>query len=893
MPWNLWFKRRRWERRMDDEFRFHLHSQISHYVSQGLSRNEAELRARREFGSMDLAKDECRDQRPMEWFDHFLRDVRYACRSLRKSPGFAAAAIVTLALGIGANTAIFSVVNAIMLRPLPVQRPQELVSLTTVYPEDEESVYSYEAYRRFAADGASIVDAIAASSARREGVTWNSVPEPVSYKWVSGNYFDTLGVPAQIGRTLRAADDRLPFGEPVAVVSDAYWTRRFGRAPSVIGRTFRFKAATFTVVGVAPRGFFGETVGEAPDFWIPLTAQLGAPSYLWHGHSTTWLSILARVRSGVTAAQARTRLDAIYDRVRQDVANGTESAQFRKAVLASRLEVSEASGGGSGVRRSLSSPLLLLMGVVALVLVIACANVANLVIARAAARRRLTAVCLAIGAERSRLVRQGLVEALLLAGVGGAGGLLLASLGTSALARSVSEMLPISIDLSPDRSVLGFTMALSCATAVLFGVLPAFRATRIDPIAALKREAAPGTRRRLPLGRTLVVPQITVSTVLLMGAALFVHSLLELKDIDLGFDPNRVLLCQMTLSGDERSASLDEMRSVYRRLIERVEGIGGVEGVSASFVGALSHETWGNVVAAEGFTPSSRAATVTFANAVSAKYFDVMRIPLRRGRSFADADDETAPKVSVINQTFARRFFDQADPLGKWVALCASDPCSSDTQKMMTVVGVAEDAKYADVREAARPMLYVPFTQVNQALHEVQLRTAGSPDAVAPTVLRELAAVDRRVTVVGMVELRDQVDHSLLAERLIAKLSGLFGLLALGLAAVGLYGVIAYVTAERTGEIGIRMALGAASRDVRRLVLRDTVALVVGGVAIGLPLGMACAQLLTGFLYRISPNDPVAIAAALATLSAASLLAGYLPARRATRVDPVIALRAE
>jgi predicted permease len=882
------------ERELDEELRAYLDLAVDAKMRAGMTRDEAVRAARAEIGSLEAVKESTRDVAWETRLDGLWRDVRYAVRTLRRSPAFSAVALITLALGIGANTTIFSVINAIMLRPLRVERPHELMALAAVHPDGVDPLFSYPAYRQFAADGKTVAETIAASAARRDAVAIDRLPEPVDLKWVSGNYFTTLGVRAAAGRTLLPADDRQPPGEPVAVLSDAYWTRRFGRDPSVIGRTVSVKATAFTIVGVGPPGFAGETVGEALDVWLPMTAQPGAPPWLWSGHSTTWLRLLARRRPGITVAQSRAVLEPIYDRIRGDIAGGTDSPEYRKSVLDSRLAVTDARRGSSRLRDNLSAPLLILMGIVGLVLVVACANLASLMLARAAARRRETAVCLAIGAGRLRLVRQWLAEALLLAALGGAGGVLLAAWGGPALAALVSGALPVSLDVSPDLRVLGFAMLVSLATAIVFGLLPALRAARIDPLPALKIGGGSGRgAARLPLRRGLVVSQIVVSLVLLVAAGLFVRSLAKLEDIDTGFDPDHVLLLRMTPPADERPVPAEQKRSLYRQLLARAESVPGVEAASASFSGIFARGTWGNAITVEGFVPSGRSTPRTFANSVTPRYFEVMRIAVVRGRGFTDADNEGALKVAVVNETFARQFFGEADPVGKRVGLCSSDPCGPPPGGMMEIVGVAEDAKYVDLREEGRPMLYVSFTQLDQTLSEIQVRTAVDPSAVTATLHRELATVDRRLAIVAMIEARDQVDASIVGERLIARLSAAFGLLALALAGIGLYGLIAYVTAQRTGEIGIRMALGADRRDVRRLVLGDTLRLVAAGVVIGIPAALAGARVLANQLYEVGPGDPPVLSLSLLTLSAAALLAGYLPARRAARVDPSLALRAE
>jgi predicted permease len=886
-------RRDRVERELEEEVRGYLESCIEEKMRAGMGREEAARAVRLEMGSIEALKENTRDVGWETRVESLWRDVRYAARTLRASPAFSIVAVLTLALGIGANTAIFSVVNAIMLRPLPVERPEELISLAAVYPDSVEP-FSYAAYRRFAVEGVRVADAIAASSVRRDTITIDGPPERVHHKWVSGNYFATLGVPAAVGRTLLPSDDRLPAGEPVAVLSDAYWTRRLGRDPSVIGRSFRLRTAAVTIVGVAPRGFFGETMGEGVDIWMPLSAQPGAPAWLWSGHSTTWLRILARRQPGITLAQARAGLEPVYQRIRAEIAGDTDSPDFRKSTLESRLAVSEASGGSSRLRDNLSEPLLILMGIVGLVLVVACANVANLMLARAAARRRETAVWLAIGAGRLRLVRHSLVEALLIAALGGVGGLFLGTWGISVLVALVSGASPLSLEVTPDSRVLAFTMLTSCATALVFGLLPALRAARIDPLPWLKAGGGPGRgATRAPLGRTLVVTQIAVSLVLLVAAGLFVRSLLKLKDIDTGFDPDRVLLFEVSPPVDEQPLRPEETRNLYRRLLARAEGVPGVRAASASFTSVFGSGAWRNAISVEGFASRSDVTPRTFANSITPSYFEVLGIAVLRGRRFTHEDHDTARKVAVVNQTFARKFFGDADPIGKRVGLCTSDPCRTSPAGMMEIVGLTEDAKYADLREEKRPMLYVPFTQYEHRLRELQVRTVGDPASAAATLHRVLAGVDRRLGIVGMVQLRDQVDASILAEHLAAGLSATFGLMALGLAAVGLYGLIAYVTTQRTAEIGIRMALGATRRDVLWLVLRDTLSLILVGLLIGLPAAWAGAHLFASQLYQVAPGDPVAVSLGLATLLVAALLAGYLPARRAVRISALGALRCE
>jgi predicted permease len=502
------------------------------------------------------------------------------------------------------------------------------------------------------------------------------------------------------------------------------------------------------------------------------------------------------------------------------------------------------------------------------------------------------AVCLAMGAGRVRLVRQGLAEALLLAAAGGAGGLALAWWGSGALVALVSAALPVTLEAGPDARVLAFTTVVSCLTAIVFGLAPALGAARIDPLPALKIGGPGRGAPRLALRRVLVVTQIAVSLILLVCAGLFVRSLLALQDVDPGFDPNRVLLLQVSPPVADPAMPAEERRNLYRSLIARAATVPGVAGASASFPGVFTRDTWRNAVAIEGLAAAPGPPPRSYVNAITPDYFEVMRLALLRGRPFTDDDRTTTALVAAVNATFARQHFGDADPIGRRVALCTSHPCET-SPVMREIVGVSEDAKYGNLREDRRPMLYVPFTQHEQSLREIEVRTAGDPAGVAAALHRELGGVDHRLAIVSMSELRARIDASMVAERLIAGLAAAFGLLALGLAATGLYGVVAYVTAQRTGEIGVRMALGASRRDVRRLVLRDTLTLAGIGAMIGVPAALAGARLLGSQLYQVGPADPLALWTGLALLSLATLAATYLPVRRAVRVDPAMALRAE
>jgi predicted permease len=728
-----------------------------------MTRDEATRASRLAIGSLESVKDHTRDAGWESMFDGCWRDVVYAIRGLRKAPLFSAVIVVVLALGIGANTAIFSVLNAVLLRPLPVARPADLLTLAADVPRGVDRTFSYAAYRRFADEGSEVAAALATSSAFRDAVSFDAVPEPADVKWDSANYFTVLGVPAAQGRTLLSSDDQLPPAAAVAVLSDAFWARRFGRDPSVVGRRFTFKNVGITVVGVAPQGFFGDTVGEAPDLWLPMTTRPAGPD-LWTGHSTTWLRILGRRTPGVTLDRARAGLEPIYDVIREEAAAAVRNPEFRTAMLASRLGVAAAPGGLPMLHERFSAPLTLLLAIVGLVLLIACANVANLLLARAAVRRREIAVRLTIGAGPGRLVRQLLAEAFVVAGLGCVLALVIAAWAGPVLVAFVSRGAPVSvaIDVAPDARVLVFALLVSTATAFLFGLWPAIRATRVDLLTALKA-GAPGARGgQFRLGRALVAGQVALSLVLLIGAGLFVRSLIKLEAIDAGFDPDSVLLFQLAPT---QTAPLAERREVYRQLVARAESVPGVAAASASAVSLFMGESWGNVISVEGFQPPPDVTLRTFVNAITPRHFDVMQIGILRGRSFGTEDHETAPRVGIVNQTFARQFFGDADPIG-WRLGLGAQPAST-----IEIVGLARDAKYLDLREQPRPMLYLPFTQHGQPLPALEVRIEGGAAGLASTLPRELAAVDGRIAIVRQLSLRGRVDWSLASEQMIARLS--------------------------------------------------------------------------------------------------------------------------
>jgi len=832
-----------------------------------------------------------------------MQDVRYGGRVLLRNPGFTLVVALSLALGIGANTAIFSLLDAALLRLLPVEAPEQLFFLKKTGLGDKNQRFSYPSFERLrAALPASSGLAALGTIARLNAVYGDGLPEAAQGQMVSGEWFGLLGVRPAIGRALAAEDNRALGGHPVAVLSHGYWQRRFAGDPGVLGRTVKLNGAAFTIVGVAPPGFFGVSVGDAPDLWLPLMMQaeiryaqnasnrdadLRRPWVPQEG--IEWLSVMLRVGDPQSAPAVADRLNAVFRREVEERAAKATDPRERERQLRERIELEPGGKGQARLREQLSAPLAVLMAMVALVLLVACANIANLSLARAAARGQEMAVRLAIGAGRARLVRQLLTESLMLALAGGALGLLVARWGGNLLLRLASgDATPVALQLRLDYRVLGFGAALSIATGLAFGLWPALRATRLDLTAALKdnaRAARGGSRPAF--GRALVVGQVALSLVLLAGAALFARSLQNLARIDTGFDQGRVLTARL----DPRAAgySEEQLPGLYQRLLDRARALPGVRLASLSLYSLVSGSARTSSIHAAGRPHQPGEENSGQENYVGPDYFATVGMTLVRGRDFGPQDDEKSPKVAIVNESFVRRFFGDENPLGRRFGYGGPPEDAA-----YEVVGVVRDVKVNDLRERTPPMSYYPLRQhPAEYARSLDVRTVGDPRRVAAELRQALGEVDRNLPVREVITLAEQVDRTLTRERLVARLTGLFSLLALGLACLGLYGVMSYAVARRTGELGIRMALGATPRGVRWMVLREALLLVLIGVAAGLPLAVAAARLAAGLLYGLSPTDPATLTAAALIMLGVAGLAAYLPARRASRVDPMDALRYE
>jgi predicted permease len=812
-----------------------------------------------------------------------LKDIRYGLRVLLKKPGFTLVAVLTLALGIGANTSIFSAVNAILLRPLPsVSAPEELAFF---YPTDSQgrlsgtfSYHDFEEYRGQAKSLAGLAAFAGVGLSMREGGHTERIPAQL----VSGNYFSTLGVRAARGRTLLAEEDDRADAAPVAVLSHRFWERRFGSSTDVIGRQIVLNERSFTVVGVAQKGFQGASLPQSPALWVPIraAASAGVGAVDLENRESSWLRLIGRLSPGVSLAKARAEMNAILARLTdsypEDFRQGLaiDSAPARGFAIAPRK------------RGTVNAVAAVALAIVGFVLLIACANIANLLLVRAATRRREIAVRLALGASRWRVVRQLLVESLMLALAGGLAASLL-TLWSAELLAHLFRLIPEdmgALDFSPDARVLGFAFLLSLLTGIACGLVPALQASRPDIVPALKDEnPSAGGRRRLSLRNVLVVAQVAASLVLLVCAGLFLKSLREVATVETGFETKSVLMSTLYLDPNRYDAARGG--ELYRQALERAAALPGVRLVALTSSVPLGGQSMRGTLLIEGAEPQPYAGVEVDRGYVGPRYFETLGIPLLRGRGFTERDREGSPPVAVINETIARQVFGSADPLGRLIRADSKGP-------PVEIVGVARDSKYNSLSDERVPFLYMPLTQGYSPSATLLVRTEGEPGALAPLLRDAVVSLDPEAFA-GQATMDEHLAAALVPSQLVAGLSGVFGLLALLLATFGVYGVMAYAVSRRTHEIGVRVALGARGADILRLVLGEGMALVLTGVTIGLCVSFIATRVIAGALYGVSATDPVTFAAVTLLLACAALLACYVPARRATKVDPIVALRYE
>jgi predicted permease len=844
-----------------------------------------------ELGNLTRAAEEARTVWTWTWLEQLFADGRYAFRTMRHNPGFTTTVALSLALGIGANTAIFSLIDALMLRWLPVRNPQELVQLklgsrVAAAPPGESFSNAIVAAL---ADQKDIFSNVGGFSGALFDAGLRGSVSRVPGAWVTGGYYETLGLSPELGRLLGPEDDR-PGAPPVAVISHGYWERQFAADPDAIGRSIPLDGVPVTIVGVSPRGFRGANAAAAADITMA-TAALSQlePAYAGLlGPGNFWLIALARPRSGVSVSQAQAHLSAIWPQLSERAISTDWPATRRKEMAQLSFELAPGGTGYTFLREQFSKPLMVLMAVTGLVLLIACANAASLLLARANARQREISVRLAIGAGRWRIIRQLLTESTLLSVLGAALGVFLAWTTSRLLIDLLSGgrlagPFPIVFDLTPNWHILGFAAAVAIANGILFGLVPAVQTTAVGGSAVVKEDTR-STRSRSRILSSLVAFQVALSLLLLVGAGLFARTFQNLLATDPGFRREGVLL--VDLDGQREGYRDARLVTFYRGLLDRVRQTPGVMSASISSHTPLSGATWSEAVMPKGQPLPQRDNAVFIA--AGPGFFATMQTPLISGREF-DEHDQGSPNVAIVNQAFVARFFPNQNPLGQYLSATVSRP-PSDLQ----IVGVVKDVATRSLRRTAGPTVYVSYFQRKPGTDALVVRAAaaGSLSEVSAAILKQLQPRFSN-TALEVVPLNDQVRRTLLQERLLANLAGGFGVLGLALAGVGLYGLLGYSVVRRTREIGIRMALGAQRRSVLWIIGRRALGLVAVGVAIGLPVAWAASRGLQAMLFGLTPTDPVVIAGAVVLLAIAAMMAAYFPARRAMRVDPTIALRHE
>jgi predicted permease len=838
--------------------------------------------------------------------ENLFKDIRYGLRGLWKRKGFAAIAIITLALGIGANTAIFTLVNAVMLSSLPVTNPDELVLFNESSSEGTSAEdtprtgqwrrFSYASYQYFLNHNQSFQDITAFRSGesplsvRQSGTDTSASAQRARGHLVSGNYFSVLGVSARRGRVFTPQDD-LPNAQPVAVISNGYWERKLNSDPAIIGKNLVLNGTNFTVVGVMPPEFFGERIRRSPDFWLPLSfhPQVDLRKSFLDDNNVYWLMMIGRLKPGVKIEQAQSNVNLALRQFLTDQSGSKLTEERQRGIQNTYVTLAPGRGGISGLRLRYSKPLQMLMVIVGMVLLIACANVGSLLLSRAASRKAELSLRMALGATRTRIIHQLLTESMLLAVLGGICGVVLSYWGVKLL---VSLVIPDSpVDVRPDLRILLFTTGVSIFSGLLFGLMPAVSSSKSDLAATMKEKARTrGRRMRLGLSAGLVVIQVALSMVLLTGSVLFARSLLNLQTNDVGFDRDNVLL----VSVDARLAGYkpQELSTLYQRLIDQVRAIPNVSSVSMGTYSPMSGSNRTSSIKMQGFTPTANDDLVVQDMLIGPDYAATLGIPLLRGRDIGVRDTPAAARVAVVNETFVERYCNGENALGR--VFTFDD--ETDKGAQLEIVGVIGDIKSSDPRQEPLPAVYRPILQIqDDAAYAVSihLRTSTDPTILVPAVRQAIGEVDGNLPLFDVTSLSDQMKSSLLQDRLVTQLVSFFGLLALLLACVGLYGVMAQAVARRTNEIGIRMALGARGTNIVWMVLREVLSLVLAGLVLGIPTALIAARFVSSQLFGLKASDPATLIGAGVILTLVALIAGFVPARRASRVNPLVALRYE
>ncbi len=894
------FSRHRRYDELSESIREHIDEKIADLMDDGMTREQAERAARREFGNVRLIEERSREVWQWPKLESLWADTKYALRRLRKSPGFTSIALLTLAIGIGANAGIFTLLDAVLLKSLRVPHPEQLFIVKAGDHAADKSRFPYiffDQVRHQLPAGATIgamgwPDDFYVSTSKEP-------PQVTEGQLVSGNYFQVFETYPVLGRLLNPDDDKKLGGSPVAVISYQYWQQTFRGDPTVIGRKLDINHVPFVIVGVAPVGFFGARAGTQPAFWMPLTMQsivkyhdhysdYGAePLKPWIPQANiSWLILIMRVKSPAVIPQLMTALNQQY----RSVAQYINDSSGRQAMLGTHLTLEPGQRGLANLRQQFGQPLLLLMAMAAIVLLITCANIANLLLARATARHHALAVQLSIGAGRARIIQQMLIECMLLSAGGGVLGIAVAYWCTSVLPHWASERAAaIPLDLTPDTRILFFSVAVAIATGILCGFAPALQSAHVDPASVLRSGALSirgrDARSRWPLRKLLVAGQVALSLVLLVGAGMFLRTLQNYSELNPGFDRNHLLNVQI----DTHLVSFQpsDFPSLYQRLADRMVAIPGVRSASITTCSLVAGCLDSSDVILRNSNGQKLAQVTAQINSISPNYFETTGIQLLQGRTFATTDDASAPKVAIVNETFARRYFSKDNPIGLRFSYAGNE------LDHFLMVGVVSDARVNDIREPAPPLIYFPIAQSVGNIDGLEVRTVADPHWVATQARRAIVDVDPRIPIVSTATLNEAVSDNLAQPRLIARLTSIFGVLALVLACLGLYGIMSYTTQRRTSEIGVRLALGSTRSSVLWLVIRETLLLAGIGATAGLVLATAGMHLASSFLFGLSPEDPLIIALATGLLLLASAIAGFVPAWRAAGIEPVRALRIE
>jgi predicted permease len=897
-----WWRNKR-DADLERELQSDLELEAEEQREAGLSRNAARKAARRALGNTLLIREQTHEAWGWAPWERMARDLRYAIRQLRRSPGFAVTAVVILGLGIGAATAVFSLIDAALLKMLPVRNPEQLVELKNIDPHVENDAFSYPTFQNLEKQSVTLAGALAFRKLHNIDVEIDGRSELAEGQLVSGNYFPVLGVKAIQGRTILPSDESAAAQNLVAVIGYDFWRTRFALDPNIVGRHVLLNNAPFIIIGVTEPEFYGVQPGEKVDISVPLNAiatvnpglaATGSRADALTAAFRNWLQVMGRLQTGVSREKAQASLEPVFAQSMREASASLAGLPFdsptvRQAFLQFRLRLDPASQGLASLRRQFSKPLWIVMAVVGLLLLITCANVANLLLARANAREKEIAVRLAMGAGKGRLIRQFLTESILLGLTGGVLGIGLAYWGShSLLALMARGRNPVVLSVPMDLTVLGFAMAVSVLTALVFGTIPAWRAREIHPSQGLAQNirSSAGAGNRNKVGKLLVVFQVAISLVLVIGAGLLTRSLANLNRFYPGFNRSNVLL----FSVNPTIAGYKDVVPLYEQMLSRISAIPGVRSASLSVHEPLSTNVSDSSVRVQGPTPrQGEDLTPVDIEPIGPAYFRTMETAIVRGREFTADDRDGTPKVAIVNESMARHFLGDTDPIGRMVSI----PGYRGDASWVQIVGEVRDIKVHDLREPSTLMLYEPMFQVPEGGSAFEVRTEINPANAQSDVLGTVRAIDPRLPVYAVKSLDEQLDDSVVEERLVASLSEIFGLLALLLTCVGLYGLMAYTVNRRTGEIGIRMALGAERGRIARIVFGETLLLLTCGLAIGVPAAIFASRFLASQLFGLNRGDPITFLIACALMAVIAMAASYMPARRAASVDPMQALRTE